>query len=555
MDNGTDRSKSYELVDYWVVLRRRWVWVAAGLVIGLLLAGAYLHLASKTYTSTANVLVTPTTPNSSSSSAVANGRTSTAVNLDTESQIVTSTVVASEARTILKSTTPTSTLSGNVSISVPPNSSILGITYTAATPAQAQRGALAFAQAYLAHRTTTAKADVASQAAALKKQIAGLNTQLAQVTGRIAAEPSNSPDRALAQAQQNTISMQLSNLTTTYNQLTSTAVTPGSIIGQPQLPSSPATPRVSYALVGGLLAGLLLGLAMAVIRQKVDHRISDSADLERRLDLPVLVSLPRGRRRRPNGLAGSATPHGEVFRRLANQIQAALGDRHRVVLVAPVAPGSGPSVVAPNLSAALARGGANVILVCADPASASTTHVIDAAGVDGLAEIMYNGRTIEDVIQQPTQLPRLLVVGPGVRPELKTEGVPNDKAGRLLNTLRATADYVIVEGPPTSTSADAQTLASLVDATVVTVEPKIATQSQVIDGIRQLDGVGSDILGCVLTPTVRWATKQDAAPGHEEHGGFATPRHPSSVATKRPGGSLPQDSNADAIATGSSPES
>ncbi len=504
MDNGTERSKSYELVDYWVVLRRRWAWVLAGLVIGALLAGTYLHVASKSYTSTAGVLVTPTGVDTSSSSSVVGGRTKTDVNLDTESQLVQSSVVANGARTILHSTTPADQLAGNVAVTVPPNSSVLSIGYTDHNPQAAQSGALAFAQAYLANRTSTAKASVASQVASLKAQIKGLDTQLQQVTGRIATEPTNSPDRALAQAQQNTISTQISSLSTNLTQLTTAAVTPGSIISAPKLPGSPTSPKTTFSLAGGLLAGLLLGLIMAVIREKSDHRVSGAGDLERRLDLAVLAQLPPTRRRQKEGLALTSSPVGAVFRRLANQVQAALGGTHRALLVAPVDAGTGPALVAPNLAAALARGGSNVILVCADPASQSTTRVLDVAGSEGLAEILYDHRSIEDVVTHLTKLPRLLVIGPGVRSELADEGLPNDKTSSLLDALRTTADYVIVEAPPTSRSADAQTLAAQVDATVVVVEPKVTTYSRVLDAVHQLDGVGSEILGSVVAPTVRW---------------------------------------------------
>ncbi len=555
MANGTDRAKSYELVDYWVVLRRRWVWVVAGLIIGALLAGTYLHVASKSYTSSAGVLVTPTGVDTSSSASVAGGRTKTDVNLDTEAQLVQSSVVASGARTLLHTTTPADQLAGNVAVTVPPNSSVLSIAYKSPNAKEAQRGALAFAQAYLANRTSTAKASVASQVASLKGQIKGLDTQLQQVTGRIATQPTNSPDRALAQAQQNTISTQISALSTNLTALTTTPVTPGSIISQPKLPGSPTSPKASYSLVGGLLAGLLLGLIMAVIREKTDHRVAGATDLERRLDLAVLAELPRTRRRRAEGLAGTATPTGAAFRKLANQVQAALGGTHRALLVAPVVRGTGAAIVAPNLAAALARGGSNVILLCADPTSASTTRVLDVAGSEGLADILYDHRTIEDVVTHLTHLPRLLVVGPGLRPELAEEGVQNEKVSSLLSALRATADYVIVEAPPTSKSADAQTLAALVDATVLSVEPKATSYAQVLDAVHQLDGVGSEILGSVVVPAIRWtpAPKESLSRHAVGHNGTGVQRHEtlSSAEAER---TVPAN-DPTAIATSPTPES
>ena len=79
---------SFEFAGYLGVLRRRW-WVVLVLAcLGILAAGAYIVESPKTYTAVATVNVTATGINQSQGGAVAGGRTSNAVNLDTESQIV-----------------------------------------------------------------------------------------------------------------------------------------------------------------------------------------------------------------------------------------------------------------------------------------------------------------------------------------------------------------------------------------------------------------------------------------------------------------------------------
>ena len=130
---------SFEFAGYLGVLRRRW-WVVLVLAcVGILAAGAYIAGSAKAYTATATVNVTATGINQSQGGAVAGGRTSSAVNLDTESQIVKSSVVATIAVRSLHSPLSPTALLGNVSVAVPPNSSVLQISCQARSRAAGRR--------------------------------------------------------------------------------------------------------------------------------------------------------------------------------------------------------------------------------------------------------------------------------------------------------------------------------------------------------------------------------------------------------------------------------
>ena len=154
--SASQEADSLEFADYLGVLRRRWLIVLVLACVGILAAGAYIVASPKAYTATATVNVTATGVSQSQGGAVAGGRTSNAVNLDTESQIVkSSTVGAIAARNLHSPLTPTALL-GHVSVAVPANSSILQISCQAKSPRQAAACANAFAAAYLQNRSATA---------------------------------------------------------------------------------------------------------------------------------------------------------------------------------------------------------------------------------------------------------------------------------------------------------------------------------------------------------------------------------------------------------------
>ncbi len=69
----------------------------------------------------------------------------------------------------------------------------------------------------------------------------------------------------------------------------------GLVVERPRVPDEPMQPVPERNMVMGLLAGLLLGVAAAMIREAADHTVRDAATLGRLTDLPTLAELP-GRR-------------------------------------------------------------------------------------------------------------------------------------------------------------------------------------------------------------------------------------------------------------------
>ncbi len=69
-----------------------------------------------------------------------------------------------------------------------------------------------------------------------------------------------------------------------------------------------------------------------------------------------------------------------------------------------------------------------------------------------------------------------------------------------LEAVRRTAGYVVIEAPSTSSSADAQSLASLADAAILAVELRRARRPALLDAVEQLRRVGTPLLGAVVLP-------------------------------------------------------
>lgn len=524
MDASSSAPASYDLSEYAVLLRKRWRLVAAGVLAGILLPGLYLLFGPKAYTGETEVLVEPLGIQSSAN--LANGISPTEVNLDTEAQIATSMSVAKRAKEMLGTDIPPQQLiEDHVEVTVPPNSSVLTIAYDAPDPETARAGAQAFAKAYLTHRRKQAREDVQQQIKALEAKIRRLTVQLDRV--RDGAGPA-----AAATAQETVLTEQIATLSAQLSTLNTGAINPGYIFSASPMPTTPSSPIIPLWLASGVMAGLLLGLTAAVVRDRGDTRIRDASDVERLVKLPVLVDMP-GRRRHSNppSLLPPRSRPGQAFHELSHSLTATLGHGNHVVLVTGASPGAGTGVVATNLAATLARTGSGTVLVCADMQSTTSAKVLGLESYPGLSDILLHGTRISAVEQRPIEPSRLRVVAPGLDAEAASEQLQTHAMERFVGELRQSATFIVVEAPSTSESADAQGLADLSDVALLVVEAPRAERDQVREGVRRLDRVGAATLGAVLVPTF---DDPETSPPPEQDPGQPSARPSRQRKTKEP---------------------
>jgi Mrp family chromosome partitioning ATPase len=387
---------------------------------------------------------------------------------------------------------------------VPPNTAVLLITYAAAEPGRAQAASHAFAEAYLRNRETSARAELNAQITALNTKVRQLNDTLVRINRRLAAIRADHPEQPILSSQRQTTMNQVNNLSGDLNRLTTATVSAGKIISDARLPVRPSKPDRLLNLATGLMVGLLLGLAVAALRERLDLRIRRGSDVARRAGVPVLAELSQRNAPRFDDVLAPYGPGGRIFNRLRNEVLAGLAPGAKVIVVTGASAGPTATLVAANLAAALARTGNDVVLVGAHlPESmieaAPLARLLGVSPTPGLSDVIAGRVDVADATQRAQRIPYLRVVPTGGT--ATAAGLMQSHALRdTFSRLAAQAEYVVVEAPSTATSADAQSLAALADAAILAVELRRTARPQVVDAAEQLRRVGTPLLGAVVLP-------------------------------------------------------
>jgi polysaccharide biosynthesis transport protein len=262
-------------------------------------------------------------------------------------------------------------------------------------------------------------------------------------------------------------------------------------------PSSPARPKPTlYTLVAGIL-GLALGLALAFLRDHLDHRLRTSEDVELRFDTPVLARIPRRGRSDT-----SVTAFREANRVLRTNLQfAGQGRQLRAVAVTSGREGEGKTTTVAQLALASAEVGQRVIVVEADFRRPALQAEFLPDGKEplrpGLSNYLVESASLDDVIF-PTARPNIDLVPAGPLPPSPSALLESRRGREAVSEFLTEADLVLIDCPPLSIGADASVIAGWVDGVIVVVDLGGSTDDNVRGALRQLEAVHANALGLVL---------------------------------------------------------
>jgi Mrp family chromosome partitioning ATPase len=513
------------------MLRHRWWVVALGTLLGIVAAAGWQQTRPPVWEATTSVLVRPAGLDTN----VVGGRTQGQVNLDTEAQLVRSTAVATGAAELLATAgdpatatpapagTPPPTpapaaspdaLARRVRVEVPANTSVLAITFSATTPAEAQAGSRAFAEAYLAHRDETTRTELATQRTTIEERLDELDEGLTRINERLATAPLDDPAITDLESQRETLTGQITDLTDRLTAVATATVSGGAIINEPEQPTRPSFPRPAIVLASGAALGLVAGLAAAGLAERLTRRVRRPADLSGRLGVPVIATLDAAG---PDEVASPYTRAGRIFDRLRNELTG--GTAGNVIVVTSPTACSATRLTAVNLAASLSRCGHDTVLVAAGQPDEVPLGVGPGAG---LSELLAGRIKLTEALQRTPRQPRLRVMTMGST--ATAAGLLQSPGMRtVLRLLASQTGYVVVEAPPTAASADAQSLAGHADAALLVVERRRTRLTDAADAAEQLRRV--PLLGAVLAPPGkrRESPEYEQPPAAEGGGGNGRP--------------------------------
>lgn len=271
------------------------------------------------------------------------------------------------------------------------------------------------------------------------------------------------------------------------------------IVEPPRVPDRAVSPVPMRNMAMGVLAGVLLAIVVALIRENTDRTVRTRQKLEELSGLPTLGELPGRRGGVPR--FGADVTFDDAVRDVGVRLRRAMGpEGRRVLLTAPFG-GEGTTTTVLNLSRAFAELGEDVLLVEGDTRRPVIAGLLNVESGEGLVHALADPSIATEAVK-PTAISNLFVLA--ARSARRDGGVPcsafpPEVLDNVLADLSSRFSRTVIDGPPVLATADAALLAGAVHGTVLVVRAGRTTTDELVDALTALRAVGAPIVGTVLT--------------------------------------------------------
>ncbi len=397
-----------------------------------------------------------------------------------------------------------SQLLGDLTLAEETNADLIDVSVTAGTPSVAERLSTAYSIAFARYQRQLVRGQLSSQLAGVRATIN--STQ--RTGGRSHSAVTNSASFQQLLSLRNDIAAAVA------------------YVPHPSVLVSAATSAVKTGpkpLRNGALAlvlGLILGSGLAFVIATRDRRVRSTEEISALLGLNLLARIPAPVRRwRRSGqgspvtmLSDPGTVQAEAIKMLqANLELARLHGSAQAVLFTSATGQEGKSMTVANLAVSLAQAGRRVAVVDADLRKPSLSRLFEVTEQPGLAELALGdvppervGELLADVdlraaMTAPSVRGTLRVLPAGGRVEHPDRLLSSRALPALFSTLRADADWVLVDTPPMTRFYDSFLVSQHVDALIAVARVGHVQLPTVAEFGRVLASAPVQALGYVAT--------------------------------------------------------
>jgi succinoglycan biosynthesis transport protein ExoP len=506
--------RTLELRDYLRVIRRfKWT-IAVTVVLCVAAALALSFRETPKYQAASRIITTPALSEALFTQGLNPGGGGNA-NQVSNRAIATEIQVMSSPRVVRAVTDELGRAPGAVGFASVPDTDIIQITVASTDPELAAETANVYAETYIDLRRDQDVTELRDATEALQAEIDALTNRIALIDADLAANPPPAPaegqrvtdERELEKARlDGQRESYVANIDQINRAITATQQGGPEVLAEAAVPDDPINKTPVRNGVAGFALGLLLGVALAFLREYLDDSVKTKEDLERASGLTVvglIPELPDWKNRKATPLVSVAQPRShaaEAYRTVRTSLEfLALEHPISSVQVTSALAAEGKTTTLANLAATFAKGGQRVIVLCCD---LRRPRVHEFFGLDnriGFTSVLLGETPLADAIQDvPGEGLPLRLVASGPLPPNPAELLSSNRAASVIEALHERCDLLLIDSPPVVPVTDALVLAGLVDSVLVVGDSGSTTKRSLGRAVELLRQVDAPLVGAVL---------------------------------------------------------
>lgn len=257
----------------------------------------------------------------------------------------------------------------------------------------------------------------------------------------------------------------------------------------------------------GLLGGFLLGMGLAILREKRRDIFYSLEDLQEDARSPLLGIFPVENKLTP--VLPISHQESETWSESLSFLLKAAESLHtnlrflpleggvKSLVIASASPRDGKTTVITYLAKAAASSGQRVLVVDTNMSSPQLHSWLDVPNFEGLNEVLTKSVDPNQLIQRSPQQSNLFVLPSGQSSSASRKLMGSQQMQHLMGQLHTMFDLVLYDTLPLQSSADANFLSRNADGMLLVVSVGKTRRSLVLKLLKKIQGVRIPLLGIV----------------------------------------------------------
>jgi succinoglycan biosynthesis transport protein ExoP len=292
------------------------------------------------------------------------------------------------------------------------------------------------------------------------------------------------------------------------------------VVDRALAPSLRYRPSYRQNAVMSLLAGIVIGIALAFLLEYMDRSLRTPEQVERFLKLPALGVIPStkgggtisyGRKRKvarksdEEDLIIELLPHhkprstvAESYRAFRTALLLSRAGGVKTIAITSTLPGEGKTTTSLNLAVVLAQLGKKVLLVAADLHKARMHEILRMSNRVGLVSVLAENVPATEAVVQVKNIPGFWVMASGPTSPNPSALLASDAMTSFMKQVSDHFDYVILDTPPVGPVADALIIGNQCDGVVLITKGGVTPRDQVARTRDRLQRSNVRILGVLI---------------------------------------------------------
>ncbi len=263
---------------------------------------------------------------------------------------------------------------------------------------------------------------------------------------------------------------------------------------KPIKPNKPMIVGISAIL------GLLTSLLIMLLRDFMDNKIKSRDDLASMTNIPFYGLVPHVKSSQKIFiLEDQQSVASEAMRLIRTNLEfITTASKSKVIVVTSTVPGEGKTTTATNLASVFGMSDKKTIVISLDMRRPMLHRVFALTNKVGMSTVLSNNSELKEVIWEHKKIKNLDIITSGPIPPNPSELMQSGKLDNLLDELRESYDYIIIDAPPMGALTDAILLMKLADISLVVFRSEFSEKEYVKSLEDMIDSYELDHVGIVL---------------------------------------------------------